>query len=270
MTADSTPSWNKRVPTQIGAGLAFALSALVFTATGRLVSFALVPIGALVGLGAGSLLHRFDSLRERARAARGAVVGAAAGVRERFEDERLSVRFGLLLLTGVVLFLGTWTAAYHLLPAGLLAGGNPVRTVGGEGVGRSLGAEWRFMVIRNLPWVLGIPLVNLLLGYPYACLVPVYWTVLYAVILGTNSFAVPMPERMAPSLDVLGRAGPYEITAYLFVAAATSTLSQVPLPWRGREEGAEVRWGEVAAGILLAAVVILLAAWREAAMVLAR
>jgi hypothetical protein len=269
MTTDSAPSWNVRIPIQIGAGLAFAAAALGFAATGRLIAFALIPVGALVGLGIGALLHHSPSLRHRAAAAQDQVARALATVRHRFEDRRLAVRFALLFMANLMIFLVAWTVAYYVLPEGLLARGSTVRMMGNDEVAPSLWAEWRFMVTRNLPWVLGIPLVNLVLGYPYACLVPTTWTVFYAVILGTNSFALPMPERLGPSFQVLRRAGPYEIAAYLFVAAATYTLSHVPLPWRDAEKGARVRWREVVLGLLLSAVVIMLMAWREAAMVLA-
>ena len=42
--------------------------------------------------------------------------------------------------------------------------------------------------------------------------------------LGTNSFSIPLPERMAPSLAVFGRTGLYEIAAYVLIAVATYSL----------------------------------------------
>ncbi|MCD6425189.1 MAG: hypothetical protein J7L35_06750 [Anaerolineales bacterium] len=47
---------------------------------------------------------------------------------------------------------------------------------------------------------------------------------MYAVTLGTNSFSMPLPARMAPSIEVLLRSGPYEIASYFLMAASTYSL----------------------------------------------
>jgi len=62
-------------------------------------------------------------------------------------------------------------------------------------------------------------------GFPLGYLIPLVWLTLYAVCLGTNSFSIPLPERMAPSLAVFGRAGPYEMAAMTLVAAATYSIN---------------------------------------------
>jgi hypothetical protein len=267
---ERTNTWNKGRAAQLGAGLSFALGSALFAITGEWAYLLLVPAGALVGLAVGALAHRYPPLREGGRRTLDAAKQGGSILLERFADERLLVRFGLLFLLSLALFLATWSLAYAFLPERLLAAGNPARLAGHEEVSATLWSEWQSLVARNLPWVAGIALINLLVGYPYACLVPLWWTVFYALLLGTNSFAIPMPEPMAPSLEVLGRAGPYELVAFLFAAAATYPLSRISLPWRKVHVKTPVRRWEVALGLLLGAAGILLAAWREAAMLLAR
>jgi hypothetical protein len=182
----------------------------------------------------------------------------------------LFVRFIRLFVVGLTLFLATWTIAYAFLPERLLARGDSVRMMGNEEAAPTLWAEWRFMIIRNLPWVPGIALISLLVGYAYALPVPLLWVILYALILGTNSFSVPLPAPMPPSLAVLERAGPYEMMAYLFAAAASYPLSKISLPWREVEDETAVCGWKVALALGVSAAVIMLAAWREASMLLAR
>jgi hypothetical protein len=58
--------------------------------------------------------------------------------------------------------------------------------------------------------------------------------------------------------------------AYLFAAAASYPLSKISLPWREVEEENTVQGWNVALALLVSAAVIMLAAWREASMLLAR
>lgn len=90
----------------------------------------------------------------------------------------------------------------------------------------------------------------------------------YGLLLGTNSFAIPLTARAAPSLSlVLHRAGPYELTAYVLVAAATAQWSR----WRqvGWTSGPieplqPARLGHIEWGMLsVAAVLMLVGAWVE-------
>jgi hypothetical protein len=267
---DKTNTWNKRIAAQIGAGLGLALSSLLFFATGRWHSLILAPVGALVGLIIGALLHRYSALRKRAVDALDVVRRGGGRIIEFFEHDRLFVRFIRLFVVGLTLFLATWTIAYAFLPERLLARGGSVRMMGNEEAASTVWAEWRFMIIRNLPWVPGIALISLLMGYTYALPVPMLWIVLYALILGTNSFSMPLPEPMPPSPAVLQRAGPYEMIAYLFAAAASYPLSKISLPGREVEDETTVDGWTVALALLASAAVIMLAAWREASMLLAR
>jgi hypothetical protein len=270
MTMEQRSTWNKRIAAQIGAGLGLALSSLIFFATGRWDYLILVPLGALVGLIVGALLHRYPTLRENAADVLDAVWRGGGAILAFFEHKRLRVRFARLFLVGLILFLVTWSAAYAFLPERFLARGDSVRMMGNEEAAATVWAEWLFMIVRNLPWVPGIMLISLLVGYAYALPVPMLWIVLYALILGTNSFSMPLPEPMPPSLAVLGRAGPYEMMAYLFAAAASYPLSKISLPWREVEEENTVQGWNVALALLVSAAVIMLAAWREASMLLAR
>ncbi|KAF5425786.1 hypothetical protein C5S42_09710 [Candidatus Methanomarinus sp.] len=93
---------------------------------------------------------------------------------------------------------------------------------------------------------------------------------LYAVFLGTNSFSIPMAEPMALTLAVLGRGGPYEMTAYILVAVATYNQSRFALTNNSYRISPVPRMSlEQWVGIGLAITLILLAGWHEAAMIAA-
>lgn len=266
MNVQTNSSVSLRVTAQVGAGLSFALAGFLLFATGNWLSLLLVPAGALVGLGVGALLGRNPTLYENATGARDAVAQAGRTLLQPLADERLPLRFALLMLLATILFLASWSAAYAFLPEGLLARGSEVRMMGNEEVAATFWAELGFVVARNLPWVAVIALVNLLLGYPFACLIPLVWVVFYGLILGTNSFAIPLAEPLAPSLAVLERAGPYEMSAFLFAAAATYPLSRISLPWRKVAGAGRVNWRAILLGLLLSGGGVVLAAWREVAM----
>jgi hypothetical protein len=84
----------------------------------------------------------------------------------------------------------------------------------------------RIALINLIPIGVAIAANRLLLidGFPLGYLPPLLWAASYAITLGTNSFTIPMPSRMAPSFRVLTRSGPYEIGAYILMAAATYAL----------------------------------------------
>ncbi|HEX6988223.1 MAG TPA: hypothetical protein VF282_02040 [Bacillota bacterium] len=130
----------------------------------------------------------------------------------------------LLVVVAQVLFWGAWWLGYTLLPEGVLRNTSGAAVVPLErlgGVARALAVlAWNgaaatlFVACANLLRVRRLPLGTI---PPLA-----YWT-LYGLLLGTNSFAAPAPERLAPSLAVLlNRAGVLELNAYLLVAAATA------------------------------------------------
>ena len=93
---------------------------------------------------------------------------------------------------------------------------------------------------------------------------------LYAVFLGTNSFSIPMAEPMSPTLAVLGRGGPYEMTAYILVAVATYNQSRFALTNNSYRISPVPRMSlEQWIGIGLVITLILLAGWHETAMIMA-
>ncbi len=138
------------------------------------------------------------------------------------------IRFLALLGLSTALFVLAWTVAYYLLPEGVLRGHSGAAALAGEEAAASFVLEFLPIVAINLlPMGIVIYANRLLLvgGYPLGYLPPLLWALNYAVTLGTNSFSIPLPEPMAPSLAVLGRAGPYEITAYILMATATYGIS---------------------------------------------
>ena len=98
--------------------------------------------------------------------------------------------------------------------------------------------------------------------------------IMYGVTLGTNSFSIPMDERMAPSLAVFSRSGLYEMLAVTLLATATNTISfnrsetfrspSKPVPKEERHRMGRGEWIGVGLSILILAA----AAAREAKMVL--
>jgi hypothetical protein len=72
------------------------------------------------------------------------------------------------------------------------------------------------IVFANLFQVGDLPLGYLIVGSH---------SIIYAILLGTNSFGIPAPAQFAPSLStLLSRSGVFEITVYIAIAAATSGI----------------------------------------------
>ena len=102
----------------------------------------------------------------------------------------------------------------------------------GSDVAPSMLEEWGTIVMGNLVALFLIVLVNLIRyidRFPLGYITPLGLITLYAVFWGTNSFSIPIAERMAPTLAVLGRCGPYEIIAFILVAVATYNQSRFAL-----------------------------------------
>jgi hypothetical protein len=162
------------------------------------------------------------------------------------------VRFAALLGLGLLIFLAAWAAGYGLLPEGALRGRSAAAALAGATVAPSFWAEWGRLLAVNLLMSMLIVVFSSLLrlhGYPLGYLIPLVWFLTYGLSLGTNSFSIPLPQRMAPSLAVLGRSGLYELAAYTLVAAATAGLPRfelrrlfvtVPEPVRAGRAGAGV------------------------------
>jgi len=142
--------------------------------------------------------------------------------------ERLYVRFLALFGLGVVLFTLTWTLSYFFLPEGVLRGRTGSAMLAGDEAADSFLAEWLKIVALNLMAGSLIVVANRIYryrGYPLGYIIPLAWLTLYAVCLGTNSFSIPLAERMAPSLAVLGRSGLYEMAAFALLAVSTYSIN---------------------------------------------
>ena len=138
------------------------------------------------------------------------------------------IRFLSLLGLGTALFVLAWTLGYYLLPEGFLRGRSGAAALAGAEAAPSFTLEFLRIAAINLVMMAIVVYANRLLlvrGYPLGYLLPLIWSVNYALTLGTNSFSIPLPQPMAPSFAVLGRSGPYEIAAYMLAATATYGIS---------------------------------------------
>ena len=133
--------------------------------------------------------------------------------------------------------------------------------------------EWGTIVMWNLGGLLVIVLINFIRyldRFPLGYVTPLGLIALYAVFLGTNSFSIPLAEPMAPSLAVFGRVGPYEMTAFILMAVATYNQSRIALTEEIHRISPVPRLSlEQWVGIEIAIALIILAGWREAAMIMA-
>ena len=154
-------------------------------------------------------------------------------LRRYLTHDRLVVRFLSLLAVVSIVFIAVWAASYWLLPEGLLTGRTGGQALAGAGLaGGSVWLEWMRIFGLNLVLAMFIlVLANLIItkrGYPFGYVCVVLLSVVLAVVVGTNSFTIPMPVRMPPSLGAFGSSGVYEIMSYVLVVAATSSIGR----WR--------------------------------------
>ena len=181
-------------------------------------------------------------------------------------------------MIGAILFTGGWYLSYYFLPEGILQGKTGSAIIVGSDVALTMLEEWGTIVMYNLGILILVFIVNFIRyldRFPLGYITPLGMITLSAVFLGTNSFSIPMAERMAPTLAVLGRGGPYEMTAFILMAVATYNQSRFALT-EDMHSLKDIRISLVPqltleqwAGIGLAIALILLAGWREAAMVMA-
>jgi len=138
------------------------------------------------------------------------------------------IRFISLLSVTLILFVIAWVIGFYLLPEGFLRGKFVGALLAGETAAESLTKEFLRIAVINLVMLAPIMAGNWVFKHkeiPLGYVVPIVWAVIYAVVIGTNSTTIPMPERMAPSMQVLARSGLYEISAYALAAAATYGIS---------------------------------------------
>ena len=155
-------------------------------------------------------------------------------IRRYLLHERLAVRFVALCGLGLVGMYASWALAYALLPEAALRGKSIAVAIATDEALGSVTAEFiRIAAINLAVATFCVVLPNRMLhvnGYPLGYLPPLLWFVYYGALLGSNSFAIPLPHRLPPSLAVFARSGPYEIAAYCLVAASTHAIAVASSP----------------------------------------
>ncbi len=142
-------------------------------------------------------------------------------------NNRLHIRFIFMLALASLVFTGVWFISFHYLPEGLLQSQRGLNSLVRENA-PNLFTEWlQISGVNLIPMVLIILFNRLIIinKIPLGYLIPLVNVILYGVFLGTNSFALPLAEPMAPSLQVLTRSGPYEMMAFLLMAVSTHSVS---------------------------------------------
>jgi len=138
------------------------------------------------------------------------------------------VRFLSLLMLMMLIFLICWVIGYYVLPEGILRGKFASAALVGDRAADTFLAEFTRIAVVNLVMLLPIVAGNWVFKHkeiPLGYVIPLAWGAIYALIIGTNSTSIAMPERLAPSLMILTRSGLFEISAFVLAAAATSGIS---------------------------------------------
>ncbi len=193
------------------------------------------------------------------------------------EHEKVVVRFLSLYLLGLALFFVSWTLSYLFLPEGLIRGLLPFTKITGDAAAESLLKEFFTIFGVNLMGFLAIIIGNYILrvrSIAFGYLIPLAWMMMYGLILGTNSFSIPLAEPLAPALTVFSRSGLYEMAGAVLLAVATNSIStnrsetfrspSTPVPKQERSSLKPDQWIAATLSILILAA----AALREAYMVM--
>ena len=144
-----------------------------------------------------------------------------------------------LTATGIalVLWFGAWTISYLILSEGILRDAMSAR------VPDDILARPDTLAATIFTWNLIFGVGSIVIGSFFAIgplslgyFAPWWWALGYGVALGTNSFVVTVPGKIAPRIDILWEhIGAPEILGYLLVAAALANIHV----WRQR------RWRDV-------------------------
>ena len=199
----------------------------------------------------------------------------------RLTHPRLLIRFSTLLALATMVFVVAWTLAYLLLPLGVLRDRTAgAALAGGSEAASSFTLEWLRVFAVNFT-IVGVVVVasNLLRtrrGVPLG-----YWSALVmigaaAVVTGTNSFSIQVgATKLAPSLDVLGQPGPYELAGYVLAATAAYGIGHWQLTGRWprskttRLPPAAVQDRQLGIGLAAASLTLAITAAWEAAKIVA-
>lgn len=138
------------------------------------------------------------------------------------------------MATGIAaaLWLAAWTLSYLALGEGAL------RTLMSARVADDVFTAGPSLAVTIFSWNLLFGVGAIVVGSFFAIgrvslgyFAPWWWALGYGVALGTNSFVLTVPGKLAPRLDILWQhIGAREILAYLLVAAALSNIHV----WRPR------------------------------------
>jgi hypothetical protein len=158
---------------------------------------------------------------------------------DRLTDPRFAIRSATLLAVAASAFVVSWSLAYLLLPVGLLRGrtGGAV-LAGGDQAASSFTVELvRIFAINFALVALVVVAANLLRtrrGVPLGYWSALMMIVVAGVVTGTNSFSIQMgsSHKLAPSVELLGNPGPYELATYVLAATATYGLGRWQLVGR--------------------------------------
>ncbi|MFN2323451.1 MAG: hypothetical protein ABR510_10900 [Trueperaceae bacterium] len=251
---------------------------MVFVFSWNPLALLLVPMGAAVGYLVSLAPPRVP--QERAQSERIRLARVSARIGDYLGHPNVLVRFLSLMILGTVLFLVAWTTGYYLLPEGAFHTGAEAQLAsrGLSGIAETAFDEASGIFLHNLLPVVLIVLGNIALrvnGIPIGYVVPLFNLVGYGLFIGTNSFLIPYPERLAPTFAILERSGPYEMTALVMVAAATAAWSRYAVRRLFRTEPERlpgpprVTWQQVAF-LLLGIALLAGAAWREGMMIVER
>lgn len=188
-------------------------------------------------------------------------------------NEKIAIRLLSLLTIGIILFIISWILGYYFMPEGLFQGKVVSSKVVGAEKSTTFLAEWGKIAGYNLGVIILMVMLNLILWldlFPLGYMMVFGNVALYGLFIGTNSFTIPMPERMAPSFVIFTRSGPYEMLGFILVAAATYNQSRFALTNESHRITSVPKisfeqWLGFGFGVLF----ILLAAWHEASMIMA-
>jgi hypothetical protein len=212
-----------------GMGLAFPIACLWYVFSGDPSVFSLVLVGAVLGFTVGVVLKRFPGLKTKSPAVLKEIEPRSTrqtGLMKYLAHENPIIRFASLVAVGILLFLPAWYIGYYLLPEGIFRGGAEAHMARSQLATSSASVfeEWTRIFTANLIPVLIILLGGLLIrvnGLTFGYLIALFNLVGYGLFVGTNSFAIPYPERLAPSLEILSRSGPYEMLALVLLATSS-------------------------------------------------
>ena len=176
------------------------------------------------------------------------------------------------------LWLTAWTLSYLLLAEGVLRVLISSRVP--EGILKA-GPSLAFTIFEwNLVFGVGAIVVASFFAIgqlPLAYVAPWWWALGYGVALGTNSFVVTVPGKIAPRVNILWEhIGAPEILAYLLVAAALANIHlwrprrwyDLPLSRVRAIKDIRLNWAEVSC-VAAALTLLFWTASREAAGILA-